>query len=340
MEHRRREPAPGIFRLILPLPFPGLHRVNAFVIAGDDDVTLVDCGLHDPALPGDGAWAELVAALEANGFGPSDVRRLIVTHTHIDHYGMAGRFVNETSCELWMHEAAHDELSVYRDPDGARRRVAEMLADHGVDTDDIEELTAFEDWSAFVYAVVEPTTSLRGGETFSYGPRRWNVVHTPGHARSHICLHEPEEGILISGDHLLPSITPHIDFRREADADPLGEFLSSLQVVEKLDPRLVLPGHGRPFEGGGERARVVARHHDRRLGSILQVIRHEPHTASEISDAIFGTGLLDFHRRLALGEALAHLAYLRERGEVERVVDDDGRYRYRKAVRSRGASDE
>jgi glyoxylase-like metal-dependent hydrolase (beta-lactamase superfamily II) len=339
MEHRRREPAPGVFRLVLPLPFPGLHRVNAYLMADDDGLTLVDCGLHDPGPP-DNGWGEVNAAFDANGFAVRDVRRLIVTHTHIDHYGMAGRFVTETGCELWMHEAAHDELPIYREPEAAKQHLSEMLVDHGVDPDDVDELSAFEDWSGFVSAVVDPTTSLHGGETFTCGTRRWDVVHTPGHARSHICLHSAEDGILVSGDHLLATITPHIDFRREADEDPLGEFLSSLEMVEKLDPGLVLPGHGRPFEDGGSRARVVTRHHDRRLGSILQIIRREPHTASEISDELFGAELLHFHRRLALGEALAHLAYLRKRGEIERFVDDDGRYRYRKAGRAHSADDE
>ena len=339
MEHRKREPAPGIFRLVLPLPIPGLHRVNAYLIADDDDLTLVDCGLHDPAL-GDNGWGELVAAIEANGFAVADVRRLIVTHTHIDHYGMAGRFVDDTGSELWMHEASHEELSIYRDPAAAKRDLEQMLVDHGVDPDDVDELSAFEDWSGYVSAVVDATTPLRGGEKFACGSRGWEVIHTPGHARSHICLYSNEDGILVSGDHLLATITPHIDFRRGGDEDPLGEFLTSLETVEKLDPRLVLPGHGRPFEDGGSRARVVARHHDRRLGSILQIIRREPHTASEISDELFGAELLHFHRRLALGEALAHLAYLRKRGEIERFLDEDGRYRYRKTDRSRSEDDQ
>lgn len=340
MDHRRREPAPGIFRLVLPLPFPGLHRVNAFLMDDDGGPTLVDCGLHDPTVEPDHGWAELVSAFDANGFAVADVRRLIVTHTHIDHYGMAGRLVDETGCELWMHEAAHDDLSIYREPEVAKHHVTEMLVDHGVDSEDIEELVAFEDWSAYVSTVVDASTSLRGGESFFCGSRRWDIVHTPGHARSHICLHSSEDGILISGDHLLATITPHIDFRREADENPLEQFLSSLETIEKLDPGLVLPGHGRPFEDGGSRARVVARHHDRRLGSILQIIRREPHTASEISDELFGAELLNFQRRLALGEALAHLAYLRRRGEIERFVGDDGRYRYRKAERHRSTGNE
>jgi glyoxylase-like metal-dependent hydrolase (beta-lactamase superfamily II) len=139
--------------------------------------------------------------------------------------------------------------------------------------------------------------------------------------------------MLISGDHLLPGITPHIDFVRGADSDPLGEFLGSLRRVEKLGPELVLPGHGRPFRDGSGRARAIARHHERRLAQIAQVITREPRSASYIVDEIFGRELLNFQRRLAFGEALAHLAYLRRRGEVERVRSDGGGFLYVKKGR-------
>ncbi|MDQ4143411.1 MAG: MBL fold metallo-hydrolase [Actinomycetota bacterium] len=332
IEHRRREPAADIFRLVLPLPFPGLDRVNAYLMRDDDGITLVDCGIYDPAPDRDHGWVDLVAALEVCGVGPADVGRLIVTHPHIDHYGMAARLVEEIGCELWMHEASEEELQMYEAPEEITNRMREMLADHGVDPGDVDDLTAFEDWRSHVSGVVRASRALSGGETFKAAGREWEVVYTPGHSRSHICLSAAEDRILVSGDHLLPAITPHIDFRRGEARDPLGEFLESLEKVERLDPQLVLPGHGRPFDEGAERARINARHHDRRLGSILQIIRREPHTASEITDEIWGTALLDFQRRLALGEALAHLAYLVKRGEVERI-ERDGTLLYKKTDR-------
>src|SRR3990170_3915563 len=118
MEHRRREPAPGIFRLVLPLPFPGLTRVNAYLIQDGDGCTLVDCGIYDPALE-EGGFPELVDALKACDASVSDVTRLVVTHPHIDHYGMAGRLIEEAGCELWMHEASSEDLESYMDPSGA-----------------------------------------------------------------------------------------------------------------------------------------------------------------------------------------------------------------------------
>ncbi|HYN35951.1 MAG TPA: MBL fold metallo-hydrolase [Actinomycetota bacterium] len=330
-EHRRREPAPGIFRLVLPLPFPGLDRVNAYLMPDGENFTLVDCGIYDSAKE-DGGWADLVGALEVCDAAPEKISRLIVTHPHIDHYGWAAALVERFGCDLWMHEASDEELQMYEDPETIIERLREMLADHGVDPSEVEDLTAFEDWRAYLSGIVRPTTPVRGDETFTVGERTWQVVYTPGHSRSHICLWTADERILISGDHLLPSITPHIDFRRGMDTDPLGEFLDSLHKIEKLDPALVLPGHGRPFDDGAERARVNARHHDRRLGSILQIIRREPHTATEITEEIWGSTLLNFQKRLALGEALAHLAYLVHRGEVERV-ERDGVIAYKKVDR-------
>lgn len=340
IEHRRREPAPGIFRLVLPLPFPGLDRVNCFLLADGDGFTLVDCGIYLPdEATNDHGWDDLIAALAACEVDVAAITRLIVTHPHIDHYGMAGRLIEVTGAELWMHEVAGEDLELYRDPGSIVARLQEMFVQHGVEETELEELTQYEDWRPFVSSVVEATTAVSGGETLSAGEREWEVVYTPGHARSHICLWSAADRILISGDHLLGTITPHIDFRRGVDDDPLGDFLASLERVERLDPALVLPGHGGPFDEGAERARVVARHHDRRLGSILQVIRHKPASADTITDELFGDSLLNFEHRLALGEALAHLAYLHRRGEIERVQEGD-RLLYQKVKRRRPADDE
>jgi glyoxylase-like metal-dependent hydrolase (beta-lactamase superfamily II) len=335
IQHRRREPAPGVLRLVLPLPFPGLDRVNVFLLEDEQGATLVDCGIYFPDDDRDHGWDDFLKAITASGSSPDAINRVVVTHHHIDHYGLAGRVIDETGAKLWMHEHANRELDLYRDPAERINRLAEMLEDHGVDKEEIDELTSFEDWRQFVSRVAEADVWVNGEETFEVGGRRWEVVFTPGHAWSHICLWSADEKILISGDHLLPTITPHIDFERLGEEDPLGDFLDSLAKVEKLDPGLVLPGHGHPFTEGAERARIVAKHHERRLGSILQVIRREPHTVNEITEEIWGEDLLNFQRRLALGEALAHVAYLRQRGEIEPVRTEDGKLAYRKVQRAR-----
>jgi len=331
VRHRRREPAPGVFRLVLPLPFPGLDRVNAYLLHDDEGSLLVDCGMWDPNAD-DGGFAELGAAMRETGHGLKDIKALIITHAHIDHFGMAGRVVEATGCELWMHGGTRDQLEMYGNPDTLSEEMRAMLADHGASPDEIGELTAFEDWRPFVRSLSGASRWLTDAESFDAGGRTWTVVHTPGHDAAHICLWSDQDRILISGDTLLGSVTPHIDFRR-GDDNPLGDYLASLAKIEALEPALVLPGHGRPFNDGAERARVTARHHDRRLGAIVQVVRREPHTANEITDEIFGDTLLNFQKRLAFGEALAHLAYLRRNGEVERFESEDKKFLYRKKSR-------
>jgi glyoxylase-like metal-dependent hydrolase (beta-lactamase superfamily II) len=248
---------------------------------------------------------------------------------------MTGRVIEETGAELVMHEGSNHDLAAYRDPAEAARRLSASLRHHGVPEDELNELTAFEDWRAYVSSVVNPVTTVKGGDSFDCGGRSWTVVHTPGHSPSHICLFSEADGLLVSGDHLLPIVTPHIDFHAEGESDPLGDYLNSLEKVADLEPALVLPGHGRPFDEGASRAEVIARHHERRLGSILQVIRTEARSVGEITDEVFGPELFDFQRRLALGEAIAHLIYLRARGEVERVTRDDGTIAYIKVRRRR-----
>lgn len=330
-EHRRREPAPDVFRLVLPLPFPGLDRCNAYLLAGEERSVLVDCGIWDPNSTG-GGYEALEDAVAATGHSMSGISTLVITHPHMDHYGMAGKVAEATGCEVWMHERALKELEMYLDPESLAGELRVLLTDHGVGEEEIEELAAFEDWRPFVHSLVEASRWLDDGDTMEVGGRSWTFVHTPGHDGASICLWSAGDGLLISGDTLLGSITPHIDFRR-GDENPLGDFLASLKRIEELAPALVLPGHGRPFEDGAARARVTAQHHDRRLGAIVQVVRREPHTASQITDEIFSRTLLNFERRLALGEALAHLAYLRLSGEIERVEGEDGKLRYQKASR-------
>ncbi len=326
---RRLQPAPGIDRLVMPLPFQGLDRVNAYALSdGDGGISLVDCGIFQE---GRGA-GPLKEALTASGAALKDVRRLVITHPHPDHYGLASLLVEKTGCELWMHSDARADLDVYRDPGAAADTLSAALAHHGVPASELTELRAYEDWRPFISGVVEASHWLEGEELLTDGARSWQVIHTPGHDRAHVCLWSQSDGLLISGDTLLSSITPHVDHRGELGADPLGDFLASLGRLEELDPSLVLPGHGRPFDAGAERARAIAAHHQRRLGSILQVIRRRACTAAEVAQEVFGPELLHYQHRLALGETIAHLEYLRLRSEAE-MSEKDGIYMYAKAKR-------
>ncbi len=167
----------------------------------------------------------------------------MVTHAHIDHYGLAGRLMEVTGAELAMHAMTDLDCEKYRHPDTARARRRDTYADHGVSeaerTDLADHLTR---WLPYLHSVVEASRRLRGGEELVIGGDRWEVVHTPGHSLGHVCLWSPARRVLLSGDHLLPGITPPVSFERGFDADPLRSYLDSLRRIADLPSRAGLPG--------------------------------------------------------------------------------------------------
>jgi glyoxylase-like metal-dependent hydrolase (beta-lactamase superfamily II) len=143
-----------------------------------------------------------------------------------------------------------------------------------------------------------------------------------------VCLWSPARGVLLSGDHLLPAITPPVTFERGFDADPLRSYLDSLRRVAALAPRFVLPGHGRPFGDAVARIEAIVRTKLRRLERIHRAVQERPSTVTELADALVVKAVLAHQRQLAINETLAHIAYLRWSGAVERRTRPDGVYEW------------
>jgi glyoxylase-like metal-dependent hydrolase (beta-lactamase superfamily II) len=318
--HRCLEPVPGIFRLVLPLPVHGVESVNVYLLRDEAGSVLVDCGASRPEAAGGHGVEDLAEALEACGASLDEVRALLITHPHIDHYGMARLLVDKTGAEVWMHPAGQLDFLAYADPDGERARLRRVLSEHGVEPADIEALAdvIIEDWAPYLSGVVEATRHLWGGEQLRIGPREWETIFTPGHSRAHLCLWCAEERILFSGDHLLPGIASPINFHHGLDDDPLGQYLDGLERIEALDPLLVLPGHGRPFTDGARRARAIIESKERRMAQTLQTIEAEALTVKEITERVYAKAVLSYQLRVAMSEALAHLSCLRKRGQIVR----------------------
>ena len=232
---------PGVWRLRLPLPWPGVPHCNAWALAAGDGIVLVDCGLHDARLDGPArarAWSR-------SGCGVEQVRLLVCTHAHIDHCGQAAAIQARTGCELWIHPR-HEHLTA------GDRETRAAAADRG---------RAPERRAGGAAAALGRAPP--GGRRRHVGPARgrtrdlvpgvevvtdhgaWQVHETPGHAPSHVVLHHAGRRLLISGDHVLGRISLYFD--HGWTPDPVGEFLASLDVVDALDVRLSLSGHGRPF---------------------------------------------------------------------------------------------
>ncbi|GEL18852.1 MBL fold metallo-hydrolase [Pseudonocardia asaccharolytica] len=322
------DPVAGLTRVALPVGVNAVESVNMHVLTDGDRVTIVDCGVWRPDLP-DGGLDAVEAGLERAGYALRDVSRIVVTHAHIDHYGLAGRLMELTGAELQMHTMTDLDCEKYRHPDTARARRRDTYADHGVSeterTDLADHLTR---WMPYLHTVVEASRRLRGGEQLAIGADRWEVVHTPGHSLGHVCLWSQARRVLLSGDHLLPSITPPVTFERGFDADPLRSYLDSLRRVAERGPEHVYPGHGRPFGDAVGRIEAILRNKIRRLEKIRRAIQERPSSVTELADRLVAKAILAHQRQLALNETLAHIAYLRWSGLVERRARPDGVYEW------------
>lgn len=322
------EVAPGVRRIPLPIGVHGIETVNAYALADGDRVTLVDCGVWR-AGPDDNGLATLEKGLRSAGYALADVSRIVVTHAHIDHYGLAGRLMELTGAQLWMHALTDLDCEKYRHPDTALARRRDTFADHGLPPEELEAVAhGLAEWMPYLHSVVEASTRLRGGEQIPIGGRDWEVIHTPGHSVGHICLWSPTLGVLLSGDHLLPGVTPPVTFERGFDPDPMRSYLDSLTAIAARSPRLVLPGHGRPFADANRRIEAIVRNKKRQLAAVRQAVEDRPSTVIDIADRVFSRTLLTYQRSFVLAETLAHIAYLRHSGVVERRIRPDGIYEW------------
>ncbi len=313
---------PGVYRLRLPLPWPGVPHCNAWAVAAGDGVVLFDTGMHQP-----GSLAHLERALAMCNLSLDNVRLVVCTHAHSDHYGQAATIVERTGCELWMHPN-HEHMSRWTaDPDTAIARRLEVARQSGVPEEPLRRYAAErrDAHESGVAAVIEPDRKLLPGAVVETDLGPWTVHETPGHAPSHVCLFQPERRLLISGDHLLGRISLYFDYGYSPD--PVGEFLASLDVVEALDARLCLPGHARTFTDvlahiEGNRKLV-----GERLEKMLVVLAAgETLTAFEIVPRVYEAAVSSFTAPWLLTETLAMLTHLETTARARRVPGEPERW--------------
>jgi glyoxylase-like metal-dependent hydrolase (beta-lactamase superfamily II) len=329
------EVVPGVHRMALPLGIHGVPTVSAYLLHGDAGDVLVDCGVAagpEPPVPGaePDPCGALDQALRAAGSGLERISRLLVTHAHVDHFGLAGEVVRRSGGELWLHEAGRLDLDKYQAPDEAVDRRMLMLADHGLYGRELTESSeGLLDWMPVMPSIGAPDRLLSGGERLDVGDRSWEVVHTPGHSPGHVCLWSAADRVLCSGDHLLQVVSPPVTFERGFERDPMGSYLDSLDRVAALEPELVLPGHGPPFRDGARRAGTIARSKRRRLDQIRDMVVEREQTVTEIAGTLFSGELTGAQRHFLLAEVLADLAFHEVRGNLERVRRPDGTFLWR-----------
>ncbi len=337
------EVAPGVLRMQLPIDLPGLGHVNCYLLEDERGLAVVD-----PGLPGEESFTALGQRLGTAGYKIADVHTAVVTHSHPDHFGGVFRLREATDCALLTH---HDFRSLIE-----RRELDEGEPDSAdlalASDEDLEELR--ERWSRptpwgtkvmpppvpilrqflamapedgrTAFSLPEPSVTVGDSDVVSLGRREWVALHTPGHTNDHLCLFDPADGTVLSGDHVLPTITPHISGMAAVE-DPLEQFFESLRRMNDLDGvNVVLPAHGHPFADLGGRALEIIDHHQDRL----DILR-------EASTEIGGGTVEAYMQRLfkerswgsmAESETFAHLQHLSVLGEAEVTTDDAGLQRF------------
>ena len=323
---RKREVAradrvvPGVWRLRLPLPWPGVPHGNAWALSSGSGVVLVDTGLGGP-----GAIRQLELALSQAGLRLEHVRLLVVTHAHSDHYGLAGPIVDAAGCELWMHPNHAHMTKRAEDPDLTIQRRIEVARQSGVPEEALRRYESSQKGGGIgVDRVVLPDRDLLPGVEVDTDLGVLQVYETPGHAPSHICLHQADRGILISGDHLLGRVSLYYDYGYTPD--PAGEFLSSLDTIAALPSRLCLSGHGRPFIDVAGHIEANRREVAERMGRVRRALEAGAKTPFEIVPTLMDVQpeqLTPMLVNWGLSETLCYLRYFELRDMAHKLDGEE-----------------
>jgi glyoxylase-like metal-dependent hydrolase (beta-lactamase superfamily II) len=310
---------PGVFRLRLPLPWPGVPHCNAWAVLSGDGFVLFDTGMHQPD-----SLAHLERALAMCDLRLEDARLVVCTHAHSDHYGQAASVVQRAGCELWMHPNHAHMIRMAENPDAVFARRMEVARQSGVPPEPLRRYAERRSRETGISGVIEPDHDLLDGVTVDTDVGAWIVHETPGHAPSHVCLFQPERRLLISGDHLLGRISLYFDYG--SSPDPVGEFLHSLDVVERLDARLCLPGHGRTFTDVHAHIEGNRRLVYERLDRVLDAVGSRPLSAFEVVPHVYGEALSAPNAHWLLSKVLSYLTHLRAVGRVRCVPGEPERW--------------
>lgn len=319
----------GWIQVKVPLPF-SLRWVNSYLIPDGDGYVMIDPGLRTQEAIA--AW-DLV--LERYQLTSSHIKRIVLTHQHPDHYGLAGYFQERSGAPVYMTRETFAYTQRWWGEEGAAAssELSALFRAHGMPdglADDIEN--NFASFYEHVTPHPEPTFIEAGGQ-MRFGGLDWELIGANGHAEGQLLFYSPEREIILCGDQVMPRITPNVSVVPGEDEDPLASFLDSLEELGRLKVRLAFPGHRDPFANFAERTEELRRHHERRLAGMLEELER-PRTGFELCELHFGTRLRTnpHNLRFAMAETLAHLYYLERRGlVVSSARPEDGMLYYEKS---------
>ena len=310
-----------IYRIELPIPFP-LQTANVFLI----DIpprTLVDTGIKT-----EDSFQALKTALETIGVSLHSIERILITHSHIDHYGLAKQIASLSGGKIFLHPLEYGKIRTLFHSRGILKI---LLLRNGVPASLIHEAFGYMDTAQRLADPLEEAFFLNDGDPIPFESMAWQAIHCPGHSPGLLCFSWKEKRVLFTGDHLLKEITPNPIISVPKEGPPftytsLKDYLASLRKVERMDLSLLLPGHGEEIHDPNGLIQSVFRHHRERMDQILSILKKGEKSAYEVATDLF-PGVPPFDVFLGISEALGHLEILKEKGKVE-VVERAGQDYY------------
>jgi glyoxylase-like metal-dependent hydrolase (beta-lactamase superfamily II) len=337
----------NILQVSVPMDSP-LRQVNSYILSDEDGrVTIIDPGPRSPDT--ENCWLGILQELNLSWM---DVRDIVVTHHHPDHYGLAGWLQSQSGCKVWMTERAHTEaLLMWGDGFGdVAGNDAGNDKDNGNDkyngNDNGKDINDFlpvyfsrhgmtDEWSNGIKAHLESFNSqvepqpvvsyLNVAEPFKMGRREWQLIVTGGHAPGHVSLYHADSGLMICGDAVLPQISPNVSLLPGSDPQPLQTFLQGLRELGNYPVSMAFPGHRESFAGFTHRVNSLLAHHEERLDTAAALLTSGPLSGFAVCEVLFSSRVTSVHQmRFAMSETLAHLAELVRRERAVMLEADGG----------------
>ncbi|MCW2950731.1 MAG: hydroxyacylglutathione hydrolase [Thermoleophilia bacterium] len=309
----------GLWSVPVVFPRNPMRYTLCYVLADGDQCIVVDPGFDSRE-----GYLQLLDGLRMAGVGPTEVSGIIATHFHTDHLGMARRLAKVSGAPIAMGASERRYISDYRDVDVEVDADRKRMRKWGVPEERVPEGAMTAAGLQHLRELADPDFRLTDGDLVPFSSGAMRVVETPGHTPGHICFEVPELQIFISGDHVLPRISPNVSLELRGDADPLGSYLNSLELIESNDNYEVLPAHEYRFRGLSRRARQLRALATERSLQVMETVtaQTDPTVYSVARDVSWSRGfesLQGLQFRLALSETAAHLQYLTKRGFVGRI---------------------
>jgi glyoxylase-like metal-dependent hydrolase (beta-lactamase superfamily II) len=318
----------GVHQIKTPAPESASWYTNVYVIEGGDGHILVDSGWDSQ----ESLWA-LQEGIKAANLKLRDIKKVVITHIHPDHYGLSTKIKQICGAQVAMHRIDADFIFPrYKDFADLVQQTEELLRQNGAPAEELPQLKEASLWANKYVTPDSPEVMLEDGDTISNDSFEFEVLWTPGHSPGHICLYERAKKFIFTGDHVLYDTVPRVSFNPQSSDNPLGDYTSSLKKLESLRVHFILPGHGPVFNALGLRIEKILQHHEERKRAIMRTLHDGLKTAYEISQQIpwmvnrGSTAFRDlgvWDRRMAVTETIAHLKLLMEEDRVGNV-DMDG----------------